>query len=294
MASGGRSSGQPPTAPTQTRRVTRSMTSSGAHPSVSQPPADATYSARLTYELKHGLYDCSVCLSAIVPKDSIYSCSTCYAIYHLSCISDWAKRSVDELRERAKLHFQQGHTLPQIVWRCPGCQTVKKENEIPKKYTCFCGRHREPKSHSCGMQCKKPRPPGCQHPCGSLCHPGPCDLCSAVETLVCWCGKENRTVRCSQLRPKQDDESILSCSKPCGKQLACGMHRCQRACHSGECGACEEEREKRCYCGVTVVRESCGRQRNVRQTCHSPRGNDNWDGEFSCGMDCKWCASEIY
>ena len=49
----------------------------------------------------------------------------------------------------------------------------------------------------------------------------------------------------------------VSCGRPCGKQMTCGVHVCQRACHEGSCGECNYS--------CTRVR-ACGHLCN--QTCH--------------------------
>ena len=91
-------------------------------------------------------------------------------------------------------------------------------------------------------------------------------------------------------------DALLSCGEVCGKPLGCGVdeHRCQRECHSGECGSCEEVRVKKCYCGREITEEECGRKegRERVEGCFRPsktvEGEEGgWTGEWSCGGVCE-------
>ncbi|CAH8295250.1 unnamed protein product [Schistosoma turkestanicum] len=88
--------------------------------------------------LRNSTYQCMICISRIRATDPIWSCATCYNIYHLLCIRSWAKKS-----------FQQ----PNIecdstsVWRCPSCQTNHELSPELISYRCFCGRIESPEFH---------------------------------------------------------------------------------------------------------------------------------------------------
>lgn len=45
----------------------------------------------LSQQLFTGQYECMVCCDRVRVKDPVWSCSTCYHIFHLKCIKKWAK-----------------------------------------------------------------------------------------------------------------------------------------------------------------------------------------------------------
>ena len=45
----------------------------------------------LSQQLTTGQYECMVCCDRVRVKDPVWSCSTCYHVFHLKCIKKWAK-----------------------------------------------------------------------------------------------------------------------------------------------------------------------------------------------------------
>lgn len=45
----------------------------------------------LSQQLSTGQYECMVCCDRVRVKDPVWSCSTCYHVFHLKCIKKWAK-----------------------------------------------------------------------------------------------------------------------------------------------------------------------------------------------------------
>lgn len=301
---------------------------SSAHAAVAVTHIPATSASltlldRLSEELSKETYDCSICFSSIGKRQPIYTCSTCFSIFHLRCISKWATKSCHDSKERMQA-AQGSAAIPGEVhgsWRCPGCQVSHEgEDTIPTEYRCFCGNVKNPNynetsrhsrlavPHSCGKQCRRDRPAGCAHPCSSpICHPGPCPPCPVVLHPSCYCGKQKVDMRCSQLHSAklaastQTSESLsvpLSCSGTCGRPLNCGLHSCKSTCHPGPCEPCSLPREKVCYCGATKVEEECGSghvpSAVSRRKCYGPDAADDgtgiapWTGEFSCDKHCPW------
>lgn len=134
-------------------------------------------------KLMKGTVECMICYDMVRRSAPIWSCSSCYSIFHLNCTRKWARAptSVDLSAEK-----NQG-----LNWRCPGCQAVQLMAAKDIRYLCFCGKRPEPPSdlyltpHSCGEPCGKPLEkdhPGdggskelrCPHVCVLQCHPGPC------------------------------------------------------------------------------------------------------------------------
>ncbi|KAJ3387078.1 hypothetical protein HDU84_001051 [Entophlyctis sp. JEL0112] len=85
---------------------------------------------RLLAELDAETYDCSVCMNSIVRDEPIYACFTCFVIFHLRCIAEWADSSGFALSTD-----DPNYDPYEWRWRCPGCQTL--QYYYPET-VCFC------------------------------------------------------------------------------------------------------------------------------------------------------------
>ncbi|XP_011083338.1 NF-X1-type zinc finger protein NFXL1 [Sesamum indicum] len=235
-------------------------------------------------KLLKGSVECMICYDMVRRSAPIWSCSSCYSIFHLTCIKKWARAptSTDLLAEK-----NQG-----CNWRCPGCQSVQLMSAKEIRYVCFCGKRPDPPSdlyltpHSCGEPCGKPLErelPGsgmvkedmCPHVCVLQCHPGPCPPCKAfAPPRRCPCGKEVITTRCS------DRKSVLTCGRKCDKLLGCGRHHCERICHVGPCDPCQVLLNASCFCKKKVEVVLCGDMIVKGEV----KGED---GVFSCSLTCE-------
>ncbi|KAL3818517.1 hypothetical protein ACJIZ3_004422 [Penstemon smallii] len=234
-------------------------------------------------KLLKGSVECMICYDMVRRSAPIWSCSSCYSIFHLNCIKKWARAptSVDLLAEK-----NQGFN-----WRCPGCQSVQLMSSKEIRYVCFCGKRPDPPSdlyltpHSCGEPCGKElgrELPGsgmskediCPHVCVLQCHPGPCPPCKAfAPPRRCPCGKKVITTRCS------DRKSVLTCGQRCDKLLDCGRHHCERLCHVGPCDPCEVPINASCFCKKKIEVVLCG-DMVVKGELKAE------DGVFSCNLTC--------
>uniref|UniRef100_A0A2P2IRL8 NF-X1-type zinc finger protein NFXL1 n=1 Tax=Rhizophora mucronata TaxID=61149 RepID=A0A2P2IRL8_RHIMU len=236
-------------------------------------------------KLAKGTVECMICYDMVRRFAPIWSCSSCYSIFHLNCIKKWARAptSVDLSAEK-----NQGFN-----WRCPGCQCVQLTSLKEIRYICFCGKRTDPPSdlyltpHSCGEPCGKPLEkdvPGvsrggteeylCPHVCVLQCHPGPCPPCKAfAPAQLCPCGKKVITTRCS------DRKSVLTCGELCDKLLECGRHRCERICHVGPCDPCKVLVNASCFCQKKVEVVLCGDMAVKGELTTE-------DGVFSCNSTC--------
>lgn len=192
---------------------------------------DVSQRERLTEQLTRGVLECLVCCDRVRQHDAVWSCSNCFHVLHLRCVTKWAKSSKAE-----------------TGWRCPACQNVTET--LPSQYRCFCNKvvdpswNRHDTPHTCGEVCGKSREgqrPQCVHKCTLLCHPGPCPPCVAQVTRNCGCGKTSQTVKCALEKP-------LLCEAICNKILNCGVHYCEKSCHAGACEPCELKIEQVCFC----------------------------------------------
>lgn len=198
-------------------------------------------------QLEAGRYQCAInCYSAIRRKDRIWCCNTCFHIFHMKCVEEWAKKS-------------QGSSFC-----CPQCRQTQS---FVNKYFCFCGKVENPTQdpgitpHSCGKTCGKKRP-FCPHPCPLQCHPGPCPPCSLQKgPTKCPCGSSSYTYRCGMEDPKK------TCENSCGKVLNCGIHKCSLKCHIEPCDLCMVETVIECHCGREKKEFLCGTTFSCNQVC---------------------------
>lgn len=198
------------------------------------------------------ILECLVCCEKIKNSEKSWSCQLCYHILHLHCVITWAKSS----------KLEKG-------WRCPACQNVYRE--VPSDYKCYCGKNTEPKpshsviAHGCGEVClRKGRT--CEHKCMLLCHPGPCPDCSIMVSKSCGCGATTSVVKCSA-------GLEIVCENICDKVLECGVHRCGKTCHSGDCELCGEMIQQECYCGKVGRKVVC-------------RSDQSGKSSYECGEIC--------
>ena len=276
----GQQSIQPKPPPAQPRQQRR-------RPSKSQAPDIAT---RTHEDIDHGHYECPICTSEVRRNSKVWSCHTCWTVFHLTCIKKW---SSNQGSSAAQPNAQNGETDQPRQWRCPGCNLPK--DEVPKMYACWCGKELDPKSlaglppHSCGNTCGKERARKCPHPCQLTCHAGPCPPCMHMGPIqICFCGKHEVTKRCSET----DYDTGWSCGETCGETMPCGKHACPRPCHEGLCGACEVRVPARCYCGQVEKNVLCderGEEKESHRT-HMQDGiepvTESWTGSFHCGNVC--------
>ncbi|KAK6921402.1 Zinc finger, NF-X1-type [Dillenia turbinata] len=234
-------------------------------------------------KLMKGSVECMICYDMVRRSAPIWSCSSCFSIFHLNCIKKWARAptSIDLTAEK-----DQGAN-----WRCPGCQSVQVIAPKEIRYLCFCGKRLDPPSdlyltpHSCGEPCGKPLEKQvqgsgeideelCPHACVLQCHPGPCPPCKAfAPPRACPCGKKVITTRCS------DRKSLVTCGQRCDKLLECGRHRCERICHVGPCDHCRILLNASCFCKKKNEVILCGEMVVKGDVIVE-------DGVFACSLTC--------
>ncbi len=266
----GKKAATQPQAPTQTRGRRGSLARSTA-------PDIAT---RIHEDISHNVYECAICTNEVGRTSKVWSCRTCWTVFHIGCIKRWSKNEGSAVHRPAGQSDEETPVGKQ--WRCPGCNLPKDSS--PSAYTCWCEKEIDPKTitglppHSCGQTCGRERtfPKTCPHPCDLLCHAGPCPPCSATgPKQSCYCDKEETTRRCIDT----NYESGWSCGAVCGDIMPCGEHACQRPCHEGLCGACITEIDARCYCGKVEKKLKCDDRAEEKESA-------DWTGLFDCGQSC--------
>lgn len=247
---------------------------------------------RIHEDVDNGNYECAVCTNEIYRNSKIWSCRTCWSIFHLSCIKKW---SSSEGSAMARPQTEDGSMPPPRQWRCPGCNLPK--DSLPTNFTCWCEKETEPRPlpgippFSCGQTCSRRHllQKECPHSCSDLCHAGPCKPCPQMgPQQSCFCGRESLTRRCVDT----DYKNGWSCGQVCGELMPCGEHFCDRPCHEGLCGACEVPVEARCYCGQVEKEIICSDKadevlsRRIHVSQDEEDTTEEWIGLFDCGKTC--------
>ncbi|KAF1824334.1 uncharacterized protein K489DRAFT_303353, partial [Dissoconium aciculare CBS 342.82] len=281
--------GQPVTRPAPVARPKREHPRQAAPPKPKAPKSQALDIATRTHEdIDNGHYECAICTSEVRTNSKVWSCHTCWTVFHLHCVKVWSASTIKQQEENNR----QGGNPPQ--WRCPGCNLPK--DTLPTSYTCWCEKEYDPKTlagippHSCGQTCGRERVKKCPHPCQLTCHAGPCPPCSHMgPTQACFCGKHQTTKRCTET----DYSSAWTCGEVCNAPLACGEHACTRPCHEGPCGPCQVRLPARCYCGKMEKDVLCG-DRGIPATSYQTHRletgevvSETWTGLFECENLCE-------
>lgn len=233
----------------------------------------------LEVKLKTGKIECMICYENVGRNAPVWSCASCYSIFHMPCVRKWARAPTSsDISVTATGNGEAN-------WRCPGCQAVQMSTSNELQYFCFCGQVREPAldyyitPHSCGGPCRKPLDKSksgyCKHICTLQCHPGPCPPCTALAPpQPCPCGKSSTTRKCSE-----QGKDARSCGQQCGRSLSCGRHECPQICHEGACEPCSILFEARCFCGQ--------REESLQCWQVEPAGKISLQGGlFSCESEC--------
>ncbi|XP_053570563.1 transcriptional repressor NF-X1 [Bombina bombina] len=241
------------------------------------PKNKETHTGSLIEQLTEEKYECMVCCEVVRVMAPVWSCQSCYHVFHLNCIKKWARSPASQAED--------GNS----GWRCPACQNVSPR--VPSIYTCFCGKVNHPEwnrneiPHSCGELCGKKRSGfDCPHTCNILCHPGPCPSCPAFVTKTCECGRTSQSVRCGL-------SATMHCTNVCGNPLNCGEHSCTQVCHAGKCQSCQQIIHQACYCDGSSRDVACGTDKDIYDgfgnfSCQKLCGKKLNCGKHSCTEVC--------
>eukprot|EP00055_Hartaetosiga_balthica_P010200 m.42818 g.42818 ORF g.42818 m.42818 type:complete len:714 (-) comp7079_c0_seq1:187-2328(-) len=163
--------------------------------------------------------------------------------------------------------------------RAPSCSLLDQKHFYQnRELICLCKK--EKKIVACGVSswtCEKScgLPLSCKHhSCERQCHDGECGVCPRSLKRTCPCGKASQTLPCT--------EDVPPCGSTCGKVLACGLHKCVRSCHTGECGACMTKVMKSCRCGASEKELVCSEP----FLCNVKCGNMKQCGRHRCKTKC--------
>nr|CAD1826750.1 unnamed protein product [Ananas comosus var. bracteatus] len=94
--------------------------------------------------LARGTVECMICYDMVRRSAPIWSCGSCFSIFHLHCIRKWARSPTSADAPAPDSGGGSG-------WRCPGCQSVQSVPAKDLSYTCFCARRRDPPTTSTSL-----------------------------------------------------------------------------------------------------------------------------------------------
>ncbi len=163
---------------------------------------------------------------------------------------------------------------------CPPCR------EMGPIQQCFCGKQ------SRQVRCIDTDYHGgwsCLHPCGEVmpcdihkceqgCHPGLCGPCQVELMRACYCGEEQKSIKCSDERSaktsnngSQQWSGYWDCAKICGRLFDCNVHACTQLCHSQASASVKcpfaPDSLKACPCDKTLLRNLISLP---RKSCQDP------------------------
>lgn len=96
---------------------------------------------RIHKEIASGAYECMVCYGGLNRKSKIWNCKCCWAVFHLHCITKWAKQGLDQPPPR---NSDANDEPPRRKWKCPACNNPG--DEVPDMYTCWCEKTVQPEA----------------------------------------------------------------------------------------------------------------------------------------------------
>ncbi|KAA6387192.1 MAG: putative NF-X1-type zinc finger protein, partial [Streblomastix strix] len=230
-------------------------------------------------QLAKNSYECVICVETIMPKQETWSCTTCFHIFHLSCILDWAEHEAAlHLENNQSSHAPDpdfsGINLTTLLLGMRASQTSTRQHQQQSQSK----KKDEQEQNITHFRC-----PFCN---------------SNVEIVslsnlryMCYCGKVESPVY-SQSEIPHSCGNV--CDKPLNKysqtplQLLC-PHRCQSLCHPGPCAPCSSlfQPAHPCHCGreraiiacrliTSGENWCCGRVCGKRLTC----------GQHNCSLKC--------
>ncbi|RVX72263.1 hypothetical protein B0A52_04467 [Exophiala mesophila] len=86
---------------------------------------------RIHEDISHNVYECAICTNEVSRNSKIWSCKTCWTVFHIGCIKKWSKN------EGSAVHRPSGQDDDEAqvgkLWRCPGCNLPK--DITPTSYT---------------------------------------------------------------------------------------------------------------------------------------------------------------
>ncbi|EPY82766.1 transcriptional repressor NF-X1 [Camelus ferus] len=182
-----------------------------------------THTGSLIEQLTTEKYECMVCCELVRVTAPVWSCQSCYHVFHLNCIKKWARSPASQAADA----------------------TFMCDKRCNKKR--LCGRHKcneiccVDKEHKCPLICGRKLRCGL-HRCEEPCHRGNCQTCwqASFDELTCHCGASviYPPIPCGTRPPE--------CTQTCARVHECD-HPVYHSCHSEDkCPPCTFLTQKWC------------------------------------------------
>ncbi|XP_026813694.1 protein shuttle craft-like isoform X1 [Rhopalosiphum maidis] len=216
---------------------------------------------------RNAVWRCPACQSEVTGKPKyVCYCGTLPNPYHNNVDIPHSCGQVCGLqRKNSNLNYNDCHhkcTLLCHPGPCPQCvvQVLRSCGCGKKRVYAQCGQSTQ---IMCDNVCLKKL--NCQiHECEKICHADSCEPCNKGCPQMCYCGKSEREVPCTQ-----ENAMVMyySCGNLCEKKLSCENHLCQKICHVGQCDPCIALSVNRCPCGKRLLTEN---ELGTRTLCTQP------------------------
>ena len=239
--------------------------------------------------------ECVICLDQLVKLcgDHTWFCTLCSCEAHLYCMGKWLQQQGKPwgCPQCSRSYYEEINTNCSCVTKeldlvkclqelpcghfcqfeyhnggdCPPC-TYVHTNMIK----CKCEKTYKYPPNRCGdtqVKCPYPCsiPKDCGHPALHSCHSkGDCPRCTMIVKKMCVGKHREISVPCYRTK--------IYCGGLCGNLLSCGVHKCKRSCHSGEC---DPESTCKQLCGRKL--RKCSHSCALR--CHQPFDCESMDIE---------------
>ncbi|KAJ9655197.1 FKBP12-associated protein [Neophaeococcomyces mojaviensis] len=148
---------------------------------------------RIHEDIAHAIYECAICSNEVSRKSKVWSCSTCWTVFHIGCIKKWSKN--------------EGSAVP---------RPTQQDGEE------FHGECEDAQIH-CQQECGKPKKT-CGHPCEQPCHaPSACKedkACPFKIIITCDCQRKKEEVKCNARAGVPDPpgrQNSLKCDDECAR-----------------------------------------------------------------------------
>ncbi|MGH0136124.1 UNVERIFIED_CONTAM: hypothetical protein FKN15_066220 [Acipenser sinensis] len=155
------------------------------------PKSKETHTGCLIEQLTEEKYECMVCCEVIRVMAPVWSCQSCYHVFHLNCIKKWARSPASQAEGKVSNPEWNRNEIPHSC----GELCCKKRSGLDCNHPCNiqsvrCGQATMIRcTDVCGslLNCDK-------HTCAQVCHSGKCQPCqlqvsqeclTVASTLVC-------------------------------------------------------------------------------------------------------------
>ncbi|EXJ65251.1 hypothetical protein A1O7_01592, partial [Cladophialophora yegresii CBS 114405] len=78
---------------------------------------------RIHEDISNNIYECAICTNEVGQTSKVWSCRTCWTVFHIGCVKRWSKNEGSAVQRSAGQSDEETPVGKQ--WRCPGCNLPK-------------------------------------------------------------------------------------------------------------------------------------------------------------------------